>query len=132
MTVRHQNQFCVSFLGQFTWSDNTKPNSCCDPWLIPKLSNILDANASDVMLKQKHKITLWKTRNYYNNNNCLLNNLKQSTDFIYNKDMSPIMTVFTRDVYHYQNLIRYVLLHSYDTQLISSILISSKHQTENF
>ena len=40
------------------------------PWseLIPKLSNILDANASDVMLKQKHKSTLWKTRNYYNDN----------------------------------------------------------------
>ena len=40
------------------------------PWsqFIPKLSNILDANASDVMLKQPHKSTLWKTSNYYNDN----------------------------------------------------------------
>ena len=44
------------------------PNNFLDPQLIPKLSNILDANASDVMLKQKHKSSLWKTRNYYNDN----------------------------------------------------------------
>ena len=44
------------------------------PWsqLIPKLSNILGVNPCDIMFKYTHKSTLWKTRNYYNDNNMKL------------------------------------------------------------
>ena len=45
-------------------------NNHIDPQIIPQLSNILDANACDVMLKIPLKKALEKTCNYYNNNKC--------------------------------------------------------------
>ena len=63
--ILYNTKFLIQLLH---WIKTETANSYINPQIIPQLSNILDANACDVMLKIPLKNTFEKAHNYYNDN----------------------------------------------------------------